>query len=270
MSLPHWLEMTLSELFAHLPTDPWFYGIGFLTTFLMAAAKGAFGGGLAIIGIPMLALVVDPITAAIIIAPLVAFMDIFAMRAFPPSTWSRPDLKWLAIGLVIGIALGWLVFEWLDKRYVILLIALVTLAFTLRWFLKDRLAPPAPHEVLPGKAVGLGAIAGFTTFIAHSGGPPVAMYLLGRNLDKTVYAGTTVAVFMLGNFIKLGPFLKLGLGYPLALAAALVFAPIVPFGVWIGKALHDRLNQQKLYLWCYVLLGLTGLKLLWDSVRALV
>jgi uncharacterized protein len=258
------MDMILNQL----PADPWFYAVGLLTTFLMAGAKGAFGGGLAIIGIPMLALVTDPISAAIMVAPLVAFMDIFALRAFPPSTWSKLDLLWLSLGLLIGLALGWLFFAMVDKRIVVLVIALVTLGFTLRWFLKDRLSPPPPHGVLPGKAVGLAIVSGFTTFIAHAGGPPVAMYLLARNLDKAVYAGTTVAIFMLGNFIKLGPFLLLGMERPGSLAGALALAPVVPFGVWAGKALHDRMDQRKLYVWCYALLAVAGLKLLFDAVRS--
>jgi uncharacterized protein len=259
----HWLLI-------HLPADPSFYAIGLATTFLMAAAKGAFGGGLAIIGVPLLALVTDPISAAIIIAPLVAFMDIFAMRAFPPSTWSRPDLAWLSLGLLAGLALGWLFFTAIDPRIVVLVIALVTLVFTLRWFLRDRLAPPQPHGVRPVRAVALATISGFTTFIAHAGGPPMAIYLLGRNLDKAVYAGTTVAVFMLGNFIKLGPFIALGLERPQALAAALAFAPVVPLGVWAGKALHDRMDQRRLFWWCHLLLLVAGLKLLVDAVGSLL
>jgi uncharacterized protein len=258
----------VSSLLAHLPADPWFYAVGLLTTFLMAAAKGAFGGGLAIIGVPMLSLVMDPISAAITVAPLVLFMDLFAVRAFPPSTWSRPDLGWLSLGLIAGLVLGWVFFTRVDPRLVVLAIALTTLAFTLRWFLRDRVVPPLPHGVRPARALGLATLSGFTTFIAHAGGPPVAMYLLGRNLDKAVYAGTTVAVFMLGNLLKVGPYLHLGLDRPLALAAALVFAPVAPLGIWVGKALHDRLDQKRLYLWCYTLLLLAGLKLLWDAVRA--
>jgi uncharacterized protein len=258
----------MQTFLAHLPADPWFYAVGLLTTFLMAASKGAFGGGLAIIGVPMLALVTDPISAAIIVAPLVAFMDIFALRAFPPSTWSKPDLAWLSMGLLIGLFLGWMFFTAVDPRIVVLVIALVTLGFTLRWFLRDRLAPPPPHGVRPARAVGLSILSGFTTFIAHAGGPPVAMYLLARGLDKSVYAGTTVAVFMLANFIKLTPFVLLGMERPQTLAAALAFAPVVPFGVILGKALHDRMDQQRLYFWCYVLLLVVGAKLLFDAVRS--
>jgi uncharacterized protein len=260
----------MNWLLSNLPPDPAFYLVGALTTFLMAAAKGAFGGGLAIVGIPLLSLVTDPISAAIIIAPLVLFMDVFAVRAFPPSTWSRPDLGWLSLGLLVGLALGFAFFTRVDKRIVVLVIALVTLAFTLRWFLKDRLAPPPPHGVQPARAFWLSTISGFTTFIAHAGGPPIAMYLLGRRLEKAVYAGTTVAVFMLGNIVKVVPFILLGLDRPATLAGALALSPVVPFGVWTGKLMHDRMDQEKLYFWCYVLLLLTGLKLLFDAVRALM
>jgi uncharacterized protein len=256
------------SLFALLPSDPWFYVLGFSATFLMALGKGAFGGGLAIVGVPFMALVIDPITAAIIFAPLVVFMDLFALRAFPSSTWSKPDLRWLLLGLSIGLLIGWLTIELVDRRIVTFLIALITLTFTIRWFLKDRLTPPPPHGVQPLRATLLAIISGFTTFIAHAGGPPTAIYLLGRNLGKTIYAGTTIAVFFFGNIIKLLPYSKLALDAPVAIAAALVFAPIVPLGIYLGKVIHDRLDQARLFFWCYVLLLITGGKLLWDSVRA--
>jgi uncharacterized protein len=260
----------LLSLFALLPSDPWFYILGFSATFLMALGKGAFGGGLAIIGVPVMALVIDPITAAIIFAPLVVFMDLFALRAFPPSTWSKPDLKWLLLGLSIGLLIGWMTFELVDRRIVTLLIATVTLTFTIRWFIKDRLTPPLPHDVQPLRATLLAIISGFTTFVAHAGGPPTAIYLLGRNLGKTVFAGTTIAVFFFGNVIKLLPYSKLALEAPVAIAAAIVFAPIVPLGIYLGKVIHDRLDQARLFFWCYVLLLVTGGKLMWDSVRALM
>ena len=47
-------------------------------TFLIAFMKGAFGGGFAIIGIPLLSLAMDPLTAGALLAPL------------PQATISRP------------------------------------------------------------------------------------------------------------------------------------------------------------------------------------
>jgi uncharacterized membrane protein YfcA len=251
------------------PTDPLFYAAGLTATFLMAFAKGAFGGGLAILGIPLLALAAPPLDAAIIVAPLVSFMDVFAMGAFGPKHWSKPDLKWLLPALVVGVGLGWLVFVLVDARWVALTIAAVTLAFTAQWFLKGRRAPPSNKPPSFPLATLAGLASGFTTFIAHAGGPPVAMYLLRRGLDKTSYAATTVAVFTLGNMVKLVPYLALGFARPHALWAALALAPIVPFGVWAGQAAHHRLSQQRLFFWCYVLLTAAALKLLYDSAKAL-
>ena len=87
-----------------MPGDPIFYLVGWITTLLMGIGKGAFGGGLAILGVPLLALVVDPLQAAIMVAVLIAAMDLVAIGSFGASTWSKPDLVWLIPGLIVGIA----------------------------------------------------------------------------------------------------------------------------------------------------------------------
>ena len=50
-----------------------------LAVFVIAFMKGAFGGGFAIVGIPLLSLATDPITAGVILAPLLMLMDICAL-----------------------------------------------------------------------------------------------------------------------------------------------------------------------------------------------
>jgi uncharacterized membrane protein YfcA len=64
-----------------MPTDPLFYLIGLSAVFLIALGKGAFGGGLAILGVPLLALAVDPLTASIMMAPIVSATDPFGIWA---------------------------------------------------------------------------------------------------------------------------------------------------------------------------------------------
>jgi uncharacterized membrane protein YfcA len=75
-----------------MPADWLFYLVGLPTIFIIAVGKGAFGGGLATIGVPLLALVMSPIDAAIVVAPLVTLMDFFAFGSFGWRTWSRADL----------------------------------------------------------------------------------------------------------------------------------------------------------------------------------
>lgn len=253
-----------------MPSDPLFYLVGWGTTLAVGIGKGAFGGGLAILGVPLLALVVDPLQAAIMVALLVAAMDLFAIGSFGISSWSKKDLAWLIPGLTAGIAMGYAVFLVVDARIVTLIIGVITLAFTGHWFLRGRTAPAGQLPVSPPMALLAGTASGFTTFVAHAGGPPVSMYLLARGLSKTSFVGTTIAFFTLGNLLKLPPYLALGLMQPQALWAALALLPAAPIGVWIGGWLHERLDQKRLFFACYLLLAVAALKLTSDAALALL
>jgi uncharacterized membrane protein YfcA len=258
----------VSGLLALLPADPAFYLVGLPTVFLIAMSKGAFGGGLAILGVPLLSLVMSPLDAAITVAPLVSVMDFFAIGSFGPKTWSKQDLAWILPALVAGIGLGYFFFTRVDPNLVAASIGFVTLLFTAYWFLFGRRAKVSHRPLSPLLAIAAGIASGFTTFVAHAGGPPVNMYLLKRGLDKSVYTGTNLIVFMLGNLIKLVPYGVLAYAKPATWIAALALVPAAPFGVWLGVHLHRRLEQNVLYFWCYLLLAAAAAKLLFDALRA--
>jgi uncharacterized membrane protein YfcA len=236
--------------------------------FLIAFMRGAFGGGFAVVGIPLMSLVMDPLTAGAVLAPLFVAMDVVAFRYWKPSTWSKPDLKVLLPTLVVGIGLGFLTLRVLDGRAVAIVVALITLVFAGLWFLGGGKVTVQPRSVPKGIAAGLGA--GVTTMVAHSGGPPLAMYLLPLGLSKQLYAGTTSMFFTVANSTKAIPWLLLA---PLNAAAWQLMAIAllaVPAGVWAGWRLHQRLDQRQMYRACYGLLVVTAVKLLWDGVAGYV
>jgi uncharacterized protein len=232
--------------------------------FLICFMKGAFGGGFSIVGIPLLSIVMDPVTAGGLLAPLFVAMDLFALRYWKPSTWSKPDLALLLPGLVIGIGFGYLLFRVLDHRAVAIVMALVTLIFVGLWLVAGSQVTIQPRS--PPKAVAAGLASGVTTMVAHSGGPPLAMYLLPLGLSKEVYAGTTSLFFTVGNATKAVPWLVLvkpSTDVWMLMALCLL---AIPVGVWLGWRLHGRLDQRQIYRACYGLLVVTALKLLWDGV----
>lgn len=252
-----------------MASDPWFLFVGLITIFTVSVGKGAFGGGLAMLGVPLLSFAVEPIPASIMMSMLVAFMDIFAIGAFGPSTWSKQDLAWLLPGLAVGIGIGTAIVAFVDARIVTLLIAVITLSFTAHYFLRGRLAPAGTMAVSPLVGIVAGTASGFTTFVAHAGGPPVAMYLLARGVPKTMFAGTNVAFFLFANLFKLPSYVTLGWGRWWIFFGAAMLAPAVPLGIWAGKRLHDRLPQQTLFFWCYIILGAAAGKLMFDALRSL-
>jgi len=163
--------------------------IAFAGVFLICFMKGAFGGGFSIVGIPLLSIVMDPVTAGGLLAPLFIAMDLFALQYWKPSTWSKPDLKLLLPGLVTGIGFGYLVFRFLDHHAIAIVMAVTTLAFVGLWLISGGDVMVRPRST--SKAISAGIASGITTMVAHSGGPPLAMYLLPLGLTKEIYAGTT-------------------------------------------------------------------------------
>ena len=242
--------------------------VAFAGVFLICFMKGAFGGGFSIVGIPLLSLVMDPVTAGGLLAPLFIAMDLFALRYWKPSTWSKPDLMLLLPGLVSGIGFGYLLFRFLDHRAIAILMALTTLMFVGLWLAAGAEATTRPRST--PKAITAGLASGITTMVAHSGGPPLARYLLPLGLSKEIYAGTTSLFFTVGNATKAVPLLLLV--RPTAgvwtLMALCLFA--IPGGVWLGWRLHGTLDQRQIYRLCYGLLVVTAVKLLWDGVSGYV
>ena len=238
--------------------------VAFAGVFLICFMKGAFGGGFSIVGIPLLSVVMDPVTAGGLLAPLFIAMDLFALRYWKPSTWSKPDLVLLLPGLVTGIGFGYLVFRFLDHRAIAIVMAVVTLIFVGLWLVAG--AQVATHRRSTPKAIAAGLSSGVITMVAHSGGPPLAMYLLPLGLSKEIYAGTTSLFFTVGNATKAVPWLLLV--QPTAgvwkLMAICLFA--IPGGVWLGWRFHGSLDQRQIYRICYGLLVVTAVKLLWDGV----
>jgi len=232
--------------------------------FLISFMRGAFGGGFAIIGIPLLSLVMDPVTAGGLLAPLFIAMDLVALRYWRPSTWSKPDLALLLPGLLIGIGIGYLLFRILDHRAIAIMMAAITLIFVGLWFAAGAKVTIRPRS--SPKAVTAGFASGITTMVAHSGGPPLAMYLLPLGLSKEIYAGTTSLFFTVGNAVKAVPWLLLVRPTAPVWILMAVCLPVIPAGIWLGWRLHGRLDQRQLYRACYGLLVVTALKMLWDGV----
>ena len=118
------------------------------------------------------------------------------------------------------------------------------------------------------KGVGLmvGLLAGFTSFVSHAGGPPVAMFLLSQGVNKTVYQATTVISFFVINIFKVVPYAFLGLFTLDTLKINLLMAPVMVLGTLVG-ALPHRIIPERLYFgFNYLLLVITGIKLFWDAL----
>jgi len=251
----------------HWPDFPLaFYPVAVIAILLTGISKGGFGVGAGGLAVPLMSIFIAPPEAAGIMLPILCAMDLFGAHAYR-GRWSRTHLRVLLPGAIVGIGLGALAFGALSVNAVRLLLGLIAVTFALnKWFgLAERFAT---RVAAPGRVAGVfwGGVAGFTSTLAHAGGPPFAVYMLPQRLDKTLLAGTSVVFFLVVNYVKLVPYAFLGQLNPGNLAAALIFAPLAPLGVWLGVWLHRRISEQAFYGVSYALLFATGVKLIWDAI----
>ena len=245
-------------------SDPLFYAVAIPAVLLFGISKGGFGGGLGVMAVPLMALVISPIQAAAILLPILCFMDILSVRVYW-RRWSWPDLKLMLPASVIGILFGTATFQYLDEALVKLIVGLVAASFAAYHYVGTRARSGSAH-LGPGVGVIASAIAGFTSFVAHAGGPPVNMFLLKRSLDKTTFVATTVFFFAAVNFIKLVPYSLLGqLDTDNLKVSATLFIPAA-IGVLTGAWLHSRVSDRYFYEVVYALLLIVGLKLTYDGI----
>lgn len=249
-------------------TDPWFYVAAIPAVLLFGIAKGGFGGGLGVVAVPLMALVVSPLQAAAVLLPILCLMDLVGLWAYR-GRWLWPELRILIPASIVGIAAGTLTFGFMSAATVRIIVGLVAIAFTAHYVYSTRHKPDSalPHFP-PPVGIAAGAAGGFTSFIAHAGGPPISIYLLRRPLDRTDFVATTVLLFAAINYVKLLPYGWLGQLSAENLATSLVLAPLAPVGVYTGVWLHRRVSDSFFFRLMYVVLFVVGCKLLYDGVTA--
>ena len=219
--------------------------------------------------VPLMALAISPIQAAAILLPILCLMDVFSVWAWR-GQWLWSELKLLLPASLIGIVLGSVLFEFMNPSAIRLILGVIAISFTIHhWmgvFFKSNEAQQGAKPVWGAAAAATG---GFTSFIAHSGGPPISMYLLKRNIDRGSFAATTVFLFFAINYAKLIPYTWLGQFDVSNLTTSLVLAPLAPVGVYTGVWLHKRVSDELFFKIAYSLLFVVGIKLLWDGVSAI-
>ena len=141
--------------------------------------------------------------------------------------------------------------------------------FTLVFLAQRLLFPPKPDSAPPPRWLGavLTATSGFTSFIAHAGGPPINAYVIPLRLSPLVFAATMSFFFFFINLSKWVPYAWLGLLDMRNFATSVVLLPLAPVGVFIGVRIARRINQVLFYRFLYTGMFLTGCKLVWDAFR---
>lgn len=247
-----------------------FYALAVPVVVLVGMSKGGFGGGLGTLAVPVLSLLIDPRLAAAVLLPILCAMDLVGLWSYR-GTWDRYNLKLMLPPAMLGIVGGALTFQYMSADMIRLMVGLLALYFVGHYLwgkhIIGRLHAQKAHPVRGGF---WSALAGYVSYIAHAGGPPISIYLLPQRLPKTTFVGTTVLFFAVVNYVKLVPYAWFGQLNTATFTTSLVLLPLAPLGVWLGVYLHRRLSEGWFYWACYALLAVAGVRLVFAGGSGLL
>ena len=239
-----------------------FYALAMLAAFTVGLSKGGLAM-VGILGVPLLALVISPVAAAALLLPIYIVSDVFGLWVYRRAFDSR-NLAILGPATTLGVVIGWATARITSERLVTLIIGIIGLSYCINALIKRGNTEKKPADVPRG--LFWGTIAGFTSFVSHSGGPPYQMYTLPQKMEKMVFAGTSTILFAYVNAIKLVPYWALGQFNPGNLETAALLSPVAVIGAFAGYRATRIMPEKLFFRIVEVALALVSVKLIGDAV----
>ena len=252
---------TFDSVFANGPL----MGLLLLASLFVGLSKGGLPG-VGMLSVPLLALIISPVVAAVLLLPIFILSDVVAVWLYRRE-YSKENLKVLIPAGVAGVVLGWSTASIVSDQMVSLLIGVLGIGFCLyRWFGRSVAATPAPP--MPVKGWLWGTLSGFTSFVSHAGAPPYQIYVLPQQLPKMIFAGTTTILFAIVNLAKVIPYSALHPYSKETLQLSLLLVPVAALGTVFGRWLIQHLSEKWFYKLVQIALFLISLRLVYSVIAA--
>ena len=234
----------------------WSLAAGSAAILASGILRGFTGFGIALAGVPLLALVAEPR----LVVPSIMLLQIASGVQNLVQDRRHIDVRLLLPllpGAVLGIVPGLWLLLWLAADVVRLGIGMLVMATVLllaRGFRLER--PPRPPTL-----VALGAASGLLNGLAAMAGPPMIALLFALRRPPEIIRATLAGYFFFTGFVGLGMALLQGVIAPGELWFALALLPALFIGLALGGRLFDgdfRRHYHKVGLGLLLLAGLAA------------
>jgi uncharacterized membrane protein YfcA len=232
-----------------------------LVIILIGLSKGGLGGSLAGLATPLMAIVLPVDKVIGLLLPILMIADLFALAAHW-NRWDRKQVLLLLPGAIFGVIIGTFFLASISTETLRRLIGIIILIFVIYKILEPRIQRSIEYKARNWHGLVAGGAGAFSSTLAHTGPPPVAIYLLMQKLSPQTFVATMVLFFALLNWFKVPSYFYAGLFDFKLLGQVVWLLPLLPLSVWIGKNFVVRLNKQMFDRVIISLLGISAIFLL--------
>ena len=239
-----------------------YYLIVSFSILLFAISKSGFsGGGLALISVTLLSITYGPLTAIAILMPMLIVCDVIAL--FLNRTHFEYKILWsIAPYSLLGVIIGTILFKFINLSMISIFIGSISLLYVLLNYL---IADNKNLKKIPfyGSKSFWGALAGFTSFVLHSGGLPLNIYFMSIYNKKVQFVAGVVFSIALINLFKLIPYFYLEILNFEKLYNYLIFSPIAVIGVILGHWMNSKLSDNSFFTIINIFVVIGSLRLIY-------
>jgi uncharacterized protein len=230
-------------------------------TFIVSLSKGGLGGMAGTLSTPLMSLVMPVNQVLGLLLPIMLLADMFSI-AFHWKRWNG-RLVWLLLpGAVVGVTIGTYFVTNVSAQVLKIMLAVISLLFVAYKLLEQRIVGSSKYKERKWHGWLAGSTAGFTSAMAHSGVPPISIYLMLQNVTPRVFVATAVLFYAILNWVKVPYYYFTGMFDFQQLWHIVWVFPIVPFGVWFGRWLVTKVSKSVFDNIILVLLVITALLLI--------
>lgn len=235
-----------------------------LIVVLGVVAQTVAGFGFALLVVPVFVTILD-VRDAIVLATLLGVLNsgILAVsnRAHVPWETVGPML----IGAIAAMPLGLVVLLVAPADGIRLLVGIATAVMAVALLRGLRFGDRSVRSELA-----VGAISGALNTSTGANGPPVVLYLQGREHPPDEFRAALAVFFVTCNVVTLGIFAASGIISKDALALFAVALPAVAAGNWLGRVLAGRVSADAFRRIVYGLLFASAFAAIAAALTALV
>jgi uncharacterized protein len=209
--------------------------------FLAAACYAVTGFGFALVMTPLLAVAWDvksAVVTSVILSTLALLPLLVDARAHVPIGRTFT----LVVGSFVGIPLGVVVLQELESGALQALVASTVIVAAILLYFRPVVEPGTDTR---SAQLAAGFVSGVVGGSTSMGGPPIVLYLLGREREIAAFRATLLAFFLPGSVLQIAILAGVGriTGDVLLLVAAAL--PAVVAGLFAGAWLRRHVEPER-------------------------